>query len=112
MERTPVESSQIKSIGHEVTYYEEDFLDGEKKEFGIAEVEFKGGSVYEYGNFPKDLFAQWMAAESKGKFFGEFIKPFPDRYPFKRTRGTDKEEAKKRLDEMPDGEERKERVDQ
>lgn len=95
MDRTPVESSQIKSIGYASKTYEHDVLEDSGDFFGTAEVEFKGGSVYEYSPFPQSLHEKWMAAESKGKFFAEFIKPFPEKYPFKKIRGTDREEAKK-----------------
>lgn len=82
MEREQVESSQIKSIGYEPQNY-------------ALEIEFKGGSVYRYDNVPGDQYQGLMSAESKGTYFGKFIKPFVREYPFTKIRGTDKEEAKK-----------------
>ena len=65
----PVESTQIMAIGH----------DEESKTLAI---QFKGGSVYHYQNVPVSLFAELMAAESKGKFFGQNLKNAVDKYPF------------------------------
>lgn len=62
MKRTPVDSSNIVSVGHEQT----------------LEVEFAGG-VYRYDGVPADLHQQLMAAESKGQFFASAIK---GKYPF------------------------------
>ena len=59
MIRTNVESSQIASVGH----------DGE-----LLEVEFKGGSVYQYADLPADTCAKMLASESVGKFFYANIK--------------------------------------
>lgn len=68
MERTPVTSSQIKSIGH----------DGENN---LLEVEFnprpgsdQPGSVYQYQNFTADKHGSLMKAESKGSHFGKHVK--------------------------------------
>ncbi len=66
---TPVESTQIAGIGY----------DGLSKTLA---VKFKGGSVYHYANVETQLFDDFMAAPSKGKFFGEKIKHFTDKYPF------------------------------
>lgn len=64
---TPVESSQIKAIGHEGT---------------TLTVEFKNGSVYEYANVPPTLHQHLMGAESVGKFFSQYIKGNEAAYPF------------------------------
>ena len=85
MERHDVESSQIKSIGYERHDCEI---------IGILEVEFKGGSVYQYKNVSQENFDAFMAAESKGIYFGSKIKSDPINYPFTKVRGTDKEMAK------------------
>lgn len=57
MEREPVESSQIASIGYDA-------------ETQTLEVEFKNtrtpNSVYQYDNFPPEAWAEFKAAESKG----------------------------------------------
>ncbi len=82
IDRTPVESSQIKTVGYD-------------PESGEMDIQFKPGSVYRYRNVEQKLFDDFMAAESKGKFFGQFIKPRQDEFLFSKIRGTDKEEAKK-----------------
>ena len=61
MEREHVESSNIESIGYDW-------------KTRTLEVEFKGGKVYQYKSFPKRTHKALMEAESKGKFFNEFIK--------------------------------------
>lgn len=61
MERTAVESSQIVSIGY-------------VPELETLEMEFKGGKVYRYFEVPGAAHADLMAAESKGKFFGQHIR--------------------------------------
>ena len=59
MERAKVESSNIKSIG---------FQDN------VLEVEFKSGGVYRYSNVGEEVFRAFMDAESKGKYFHQYIK--------------------------------------
>jgi hypothetical protein len=61
MNRFPVISSNIKSIGY-------DGLNG------ILEVEFHSKSVYSYEKVGIHTFKQLMAAESQGKYFNKFIK--------------------------------------
>ena len=61
MERTAVESSQIVSIG---------YVPG----LETLEIEFKGGKVYRYFEVPGAAHADLVAAESKGKFFGQYIR--------------------------------------
>lgn len=56
MERTPVKSSQIVSIGH----------DSEKN---VLEIEFKGGNIYHYTDVDASKHAALIAAESIGKHF-------------------------------------------
>lgn len=56
MERTPVKSGQIVSIGH----------DPEKQ---VLEIEFKGGGVYHYTGVDADKHAALVASESIGKHF-------------------------------------------
>ena len=59
MERTPVKSSSIKSVGHE----------GE-----TLEVEFKSGAVYTYHGVPASEHQALMGAGSIGKHFAANIK--------------------------------------
>ena len=61
VERVPVESSNIESIGY----------DEETKELV---VEFKGGQLYLYENVPPLIYKKFLEAESKGRFFGANIK--------------------------------------
>lgn len=74
-----VESSQIHSIGHDpnsntlaIRFY---------RGFG---VERRIGSLYHYDHFGADDFAAFLNAESKGKHFGQRIKPFAAKYPYTR----------------------------
>ena len=61
MNRTPIKSSNINSIGYE-----------EKEK--ILEIEFHSGGVYQYLNVEKGVYTQLMNAPSKGTFFHNFIK--------------------------------------
>ncbi|KVT86309.1 hypothetical protein WT25_11180 [Burkholderia territorii] len=71
----PVESSQIYAIGHDAASC-------------TLAIRFKNRatgaatSLYHYNNVDAALFAEFVAAESKGKFFGERIKPFKDLFPY------------------------------
>ena len=62
MERKPIESSLLASVGYDL----------EKQ---ILELEFKSkkegqpSSVYQYSNVTPEKYAEFMAAESQGKFF-------------------------------------------
>lgn len=61
LERQAVSSSNIQAIGY-------------NKEFKILEVEFKGGSVYQYYEVPEQIFNAFLSAESIGKFFHSSIR--------------------------------------
>ena len=61
MERKPVESSNIKSVGYdEVTK--------------TLEIEFKGSGVYQYKGVPKEIYEGFSKAESIGKYFYAKVK--------------------------------------
>lgn len=60
MERTPVSSSGIKSIGH----------DGSR-----LHVEFSSGAVHEYDGVTPEAHAELMAADSIGSHFSKHIRP-------------------------------------
>jgi hypothetical protein len=61
MERLPVKSSNIKSIGYdEVTK--------------TLEVEFTNRGVYQYKEVPKDIYEGFSKAESIGKYFAKNVK--------------------------------------
>jgi KTSC domain len=61
MKRLPVESSAIASIGYDA---QEETL----------EVEFSSGTVYRYLRVPADVAATLYEADSRGKYFGEFVR--------------------------------------
>jgi hypothetical protein len=52
MERSPVKSSCINSIGYENE---------------VLEVAFTNGRIYRYNGVPSDLYESIMAADSKGR---------------------------------------------
>ena len=59
MDRKPVDSSNIRSVGWEN---------------GVLEVEFKNYSIYHYYGVDKETFQQLIAAESVGKYLGTHVK--------------------------------------
>lgn len=70
-------SSQIHSIGH----------DAATNTLAIRFTRGYGrdqrpGSLYHYANVDADTFAAFRDAESKGRHFGQHIKPFADKYPY------------------------------
>ena len=65
MQRTPVKSSTLVSVG---------FDDG------ILEVEFKNGDVYRYYGVPSGTYAGLMTAPSKGSYLDRFVKKRNFRY--------------------------------
>ncbi len=70
MDRKRVVSSSISSIGYDAA--EE-----------ILEVEFIGGSLYQYFGVPLEKHERLMSAASKGQYLDQNIK---DRYRYKRIR--------------------------
>jgi len=61
MERTPVVSSNIVSIGYD-------------EEAETLEVEFHGGGVYQYDNVPLPIYEALITADSIGSYFHYNIK--------------------------------------
>lgn len=61
MQRTPVASSNIASIGYDI---------GSE----TLEIEFKSGKAYQYFNVPQLIYEQLMAAPSHGVFFNANIR--------------------------------------
>jgi len=59
MNRQPVLSSNLRSVGWENN---------------ILEIEFNSGSVYQYYNVPIYVYEALIDAPSKGKYFNENIK--------------------------------------
>lgn len=70
MERTPVISSNLKSVGYD-------------SGTSTLEVEFKKGRIYQYQNVPPEKYSSLLDADSKGRYFNKNIK---DLYPFVRIR--------------------------
>lgn len=68
MNRDPVPSSNLVSIGYD-------------EPSQTLEVEFLNGTIYQYYNVGAVLYAEFMAAPSKGQFLNLYIK---NAYPFSR----------------------------
>lgn len=72
MDRVPVSSSLIASVGHDPNT-------------NVLEVEFNHeGAVYQYQNVDAHVFADMMVAESVGSYFTRNIKKRPEMFPFTR----------------------------
>lgn len=71
MQRVPVQSSNIASIGYDPAHY-------------LLEIEFLDGAVYQYARVPSHIHQGLMDAESKGGFFARWIR---DQYPTTRLDG-------------------------
>ncbi len=70
MDRQPVDSSLIRSVGYDLTD-------------SILEVELlEGGKVYRYFDVPYSVAEELMSAESKGAYFNEHVR---DMYSFEET---------------------------
>ena len=61
VERQPVQSSNVKSVGHD-------------PKTNTLAVEFKDGSVYHYHDVPKDVHESLVSAKSVGGFIHANIK--------------------------------------
>lgn len=70
MDRTPVHSSNIRSVGYDLASQ-------------TLEVEFHNGGLYQYYGVPETIYQGFMQAASKGSFFNNHIK---DRYRYRRLR--------------------------
>ena len=68
MERTPVSSSNIRSVGYD-------------SDSSILEIEFNNGTVYQYANVPQFEYDGLMSAASHGSYFSANIK---SRYAYSR----------------------------
>jgi hypothetical protein len=71
MERFPVESSNLASVGYD-------------PESAVLEIEFKSGGIYEYSGVPQSVYDGLMNAASKGKYFYRYIKN--SGYPYSKIR--------------------------
>ena len=61
MERTPIQSSHLKEIGHDPTT-------------NTLEVQFKNGKVYQYQHVNRSAFHQILSLPSQGEAFHRIIK--------------------------------------
>lgn len=61
MLREVVSSSSLRSIGYDARTR-------------TLEVEFASGSVYRYGPVPSEVWSALRRADSKGKYFQEFVR--------------------------------------
>ena len=61
MTRTPVSSSNLKSVGYD-------------RRSTTLEVEFLSGHVYQYFGVPEARYSGLMSASSHGEFFARYIK--------------------------------------
>ncbi|KIS22061.1 KTSC domain-containing protein [Clostridium botulinum] len=64
MQRTPVDSSNLSSVGYGNS---------------TLEIEFHSGKVYRYLHVPEMVYSALMFAPSKGNYFYTYIK---DKYPY------------------------------
>lgn len=74
-----VVSSQIHAIGY----------DPETQTLAVRFTRGYGekrgpGSLYHYANVTREDYDAFLAAESKGRHFGQHIKPFADKYPYQK----------------------------
>ncbi len=70
MQRQGIESTSIRSVGYDP---------GEE----VLEVEFQSGGVYQYIGVPQAAYEGLLAARSKGRYFGDFIRL---QYPYEKIR--------------------------
>lgn len=68
MQRMPVQSSSLESVGFDA---------------GVLEVSFRNGGLYRYFDVPVIVFLRLLRAESKGRFFNLEIR---DAYRSERVR--------------------------
>lgn len=63
MNREPVESSNLASVGYDPIT-------------SVLEIEFRSGAVYQYFDVPEGVFLGLMAAPSKGSFVWSDIRGY------------------------------------
>lgn len=61
MNRVNVSSSNIASVGYD-------------EASSTLEIEFVGGGLYQYDDVSKEVYEEFLNADSKGKFFAQNIK--------------------------------------
>ena len=67
IERTPVRSSALGSVGYD-------------QEQRVLEIEFTNGAVYQYFDVPAEVHRGLMAAESHGRYFNQQVRDKSFRY--------------------------------
>ncbi len=67
MERVPVTSTTMSSIGYD-------------QEARTLEIEFVGGEIYQYFEVPEEIYQGLLSAESKGRYFNLVVKPLGFEY--------------------------------
>lgn len=60
---------------------------GFAKEARILEIEFRSGAIYRYVAVPQTVFDEFKRAESKGRYFTQFIR---GKYQFQRIEAVSK----------------------
>jgi len=61
MERIPVDSTNIASVGYDVRA-------------STLEIEFRNGTIYQYYGVPENEYSGLMSASSKGSYLNQHIK--------------------------------------
>lgn len=67
MNRTQVNSSNIRSIGYDL-------------QVAVLEVEFTSGDIYQYYDVPEHLYQEFLRASSLGGFLNDNIVKYHYRY--------------------------------
>lgn len=67
MERIPVDSSNLKSVGYDPVEH-------------LLEIAFHSGGIYRYFEVPESVYRDLMRADSKGRYFCWFIRNAGFRY--------------------------------
>ncbi len=70
MQRTPVDSSNLASVGYDPATQ-------------TLEIEFQNGRIYQYFHVLQAEYDELMAASSHGRYFNAYIR---DLYPYARIR--------------------------
>ncbi|HEY5667535.1 MAG TPA: KTSC domain-containing protein, partial [Candidatus Saccharimonadales bacterium] len=74
MKRTPVESSDVVSIGYDAKEH-------------VLEIEFHEGRLYRYLEVPQDMYEHFLKADSYGGYFNTYIN---GHYRYRRVNGDGK----------------------
>jgi hypothetical protein len=78
MDRIPVESKHLVSVGYEPTsrVLHVEFHNGAVYEYkGVPEHYYRAGAVYEYKGVPEHYYRALSDAKSSGSAFHKYIKP-------------------------------------